>query len=155
MYIVFFFVPYIVALAIFRNYFEFNCLRKIHSKSYIRKHNTGNLPMRIVFWNFRDELNKWLYSIFIACFFMPLTMPLLWLAAGENGLEVYYCFCLVIWAEALAMALADRIEQCRLFETKRKYAKTRMAFETVEIILRIAFLLGLLAIWLLVRFHIF
>ena len=94
MYIVFFFVPYIVALAIFRNYFEFNCLRKIHSKSYIRKHNTGNLPMRIVFWNFRDELNKWLYSIFIACFFMPLTMPLLWLAAGENGLEVYYCFCL-------------------------------------------------------------
>ena len=155
MYIVFFFVPYIVALAIFRNYFEFNCLRKIHSKSYIRKHNTGNLPMRIVFWNFRDELNKWLYSIFIACFFMPLTMPLLWLAAGENGLEVYYCFCLIIWAEALAIALADRIEQCRLFETTRKYAKTRMAFEPIVIILRIAFLLGLVAVWLLVRFHIF
>ena len=102
-----FLLPYVIALTVYRMYFEYIYLPRFHRRKYILKHNTGSLPMRIVFWNLREDFDIVQYGLFLSCFAVPVLQPLLWLIAGRNGLVFYYCLCLLILGVSALLTVTD------------------------------------------------
>lgn len=144
--------PYALALLIIRPYFEFECLRKRHSKTYIRKNNKGNWLQRLLFWRFRHELSRPLYGLFLASFVLPVTVPPIYLAAGEDGLGWYNAFCLVLFVCCNLMALAGRVHDTKFFMNKTKGIRYRAAVDIVITLGLSLFLLAAAALFLMRSF---
>ena len=118
-----FFLPILLGLTVYRMYIESIWLRKVcrMKKRYIVKHNTGSLPLRLIFWNMKYDVDMIPYFLFLSCFIVPFLLPVLWLIAGNSGVAFYYSLCLLIFGlSALLTLQRDRV---RFLVGKRRRRK--------------------------------
>ena len=84
-----FFLPIIFGLTVYRMYIEEIWLRKVcrMKRKYIAKHNTGSFAMRLIFWNMKYDVDMIPYFLYLACYIVPVLLPVLWLSGslGNGG----------------------------------------------------------------------
>ena len=151
-----FFLPFVLGLTVYRMYIENIWLRKVckMKKKYIAKHNTGNPLMRLLFWNMKYDVDMIPYFLYLSCFIVPFLLPVLWLIFGKDGVNFYYCLCLVLFGlSALLTLQRDRVRYIvgrrnkRIPENRKdnikRYCKLTLIY-TVGICCTVIGLIGLL-----------
>ncbi len=110
--VVMYLLPILLGLTVYRMYIEEIWLHKVckMKKKYIFRHNTGSPLMKLIFWNMKYDVDMIPYFLFLGCFIVPFTLPVLWLISGNRGIVLYYCLCLLLFGVSALLTLQrDRV----------------------------------------------